>query len=162
MNGCNPTPDKFDINCPPAPGPAFRSASSLSLPTLPFPFFPPSFCPLLRCFHRILDLFSSSLSIVLALFLSDNGGSKDEDKKDGNEEEEEAEGGEKEEAAEEEEEKGKEKRRTMNRSGVKVGRRVRNDRSCRLYPTELRVGRVDEGARVPFFTGESAASSAFG
>ena len=94
---------------------------------------------------------------MLALFLSDNGGSKDEDKKDGNEEEEEEE-----EAAEEEEEKGKEKRRTMNRSGVKVGRRVRNDRSCRLYPTELRVGRVDEGARVPFFTGESAASSAFG
>lgn len=37
MNGCNPTPDKFDINWPPAPGPAFRSGPSS------LPFHLPSF-----------------------------------------------------------------------------------------------------------------------
>ena len=46
MNGCNPTPDKFDINWPPAPGPAFRSGPSS------LPFHLPSFFDLSFRFDR--------------------------------------------------------------------------------------------------------------
>lgn len=45
MNGCNPTPDKFDINGPPAPGPAFRSGPLLRPFSPSLSDSPPSISP---------------------------------------------------------------------------------------------------------------------